>query len=299
MPNQPPQQLDIFADSQETALRNDVLLALAQRHAPAAQAAWQRLQQACPADEHLAPQAVLVAALAAALSAVETLPFTGHDALSAARARLQDETTPAAQRLFGPAAATWLAPLWRALARRAAALPYQAERGDDHAPPLWLAAGDWPAAQQAAEVIDAWRQRPAPLAWVTEACWRSRGLDAAWPLLAALAWQAPARVDAVARRVADPSFNRLRKAFDARFDGQHGALDLAWLPAWVLTDKPGLAGLLDVTPRALGSPPEQAMRLMCTLLRLERQGRRAELIDGRQALRNLHAALYAAYLASR
>ena len=41
------------------------------------------------------------------------------------------------------------------------------------------------------------------------------------------------------------------------------------------------------------------MRLMCTLLRLERQGRRAELIHGRQALRSLHAALYAAYLASR
>ena len=212
---------------------------------------------------------------------------------------MHGETTPAAQRLFGPAAATWLAPLWRALARRAAALPYQADRGDDPAAPRWLAAGDWPAAQLAAEAIDAWRQRPAPLAWVTEACWRSRGLDAAWPLLAALVWQSPARLDAVARRVADPSFNRLRKAFDARFDGQDDAHDLACLPAWALTEKPGLAALLDVTPRALGSPPEQAMRLMCTLLRLERQGRRAELIHGRQALRSLHAALYAAYLASR
>jgi hypothetical protein len=41
------------------------------------------------------------------------------------------------------------------------------------------------------------------------------------------------------------------------------------------------------------------MRLVLELLGLERQGRHAELVQRRRALRDLHAPLYAAYMSTR
>jgi hypothetical protein len=41
------------------------------------------------------------------------------------------------------------------------------------------------------------------------------------------------------------------------------------------------------------------MRLVVELLGLERQGRHAELMQRRRALRDLHGDLYAAYMATR
>ena len=74
------------------------------------------------------------------------------------------EIEPAARRLFGEAEAhAWLAPCWRARARRAAALPFCADASDHHAVASWLRAGlDWTAARNAVEHIEAWRRLPAP-----------------------------------------------------------------------------------------------------------------------------------------
>ena len=46
-------QLDIFADSRDVMLRNDVLDALQRRHAAAAGQAWQRLADEYPEDDTL------------------------------------------------------------------------------------------------------------------------------------------------------------------------------------------------------------------------------------------------------
>jgi hypothetical protein len=93
--------------------------------------------------------------------------------------------------------------------------------------------------------------------------------------------------------------HRLRRRFDATFDGQGEVTDLAWIPAWVLTDKPALAALLGQAQPGLQTAPERALRLVLDLLHLERQGRQRELIEQRRRLRDLHAPLYAAYMATR
>src|SRR5260221_3097675 len=105
-------QLDLFADSRDVMLRNDVLEALQRRHAADARQAWERLTDGYPADDTVPALAVLLTALEDA----STAPFVDHAALAAARRVLADEVAPAARRLFGEqAAGAWLVPCWRAL----------------------------------------------------------------------------------------------------------------------------------------------------------------------------------------
>lgn len=169
----------------------------------------------------------------------------------------------------------------------------------EHAAALWLRAGDWAAAADAVDRIESWRRIPASLAWMAEARHCIDGLDAAWPLLAELAWLAPKRFDRVSRALADPSLDRLRTHFDASFEGDGSVADLAWLPAWLLIDAPKLARVVGRSQPSLHESPELAMRLLLDLLELERQGRHPDLVARRRELRGLNASLYALYMATR
>ena len=289
-------QLDIFDHSHDTMLRNDVVLAIERHDASAARSAWRIFSHEFPGDETLAPLAVLVDAL----ERRAVTAFPDHDALHHARRALDEEIEPAALRMLGEkAAAAWLACWWQELAQRAAQLVYLPARSEDHAAPMWLRGGEWSAAMEAVARIASWRRIPAPLAWMAEARLRSNGLDAAFALLAELAWLSPARFDGLTQRIADPRLENLRKKFDASFEGDGDTADLAWFPAWVLTEKPGLAHLLGEAQRSLDTAPEQAMRLLLELLGLERQGRQHDMVARRKLLRDLHPSLYAAYLATR
>lgn len=289
-------QLDIFDHSRDVMLRNDLRDALLRRDAGAAAKAADALADEFADDPLPADARLLIAALA---------PGEAHDLADAAAAdaaidALEGAIAPAARRVLGAdEASRWLEPLWRTHANRAARLPYRADRPEAHAAALYLKAGDWAAAARAVEGIESWPRIPAPLQLMAEARWRAHGLDAAWGLLAELAWLAPQRLDAVARRIADPAFDRLRRRFDAAFEGDGADPDLAWFPAWVLCDTPALAPRLGLARPGLNRPPEQAMRLLLDLLHLERQGRQRDLVDRRQRLRALQPSLYAAYLASR
>jgi hypothetical protein len=302
MPAQPTPQLDLFEHSRDTMLRNDVLDALQRRDADAATLAWHALADFEPRHEALPALAGLIAALESARN--NTL-FTVHAEAALAREQLSRSVTPVAQSQFGAAvAAAWLAPLWRGLANRAAVLPFSAAQAEDHAAALWLNVGDATAAIEAVkavEGIESWRRIPAPLGWMALARYRSEGLDNIWQLLVELAWLAPQRFGQTARALADPLLKRLLRRFDEQFDLGDGQLadPLAWFPAWLLTEQPGLL------PRLLGartgqhSEPERGFGLVAELLGLERQGRHHELIAGRKRLRDVQPALYAAYMKTR
>jgi len=273
------QQLDIFEDSRDTMLRNDVAAALERYDAAGARSAWDTLAAEFPQDEALVHLSVLVDALEQRSSA----PLPHHEAVRHARGALSDAIEPAALRVFGGrAAAKWLAPLWRELAQRASHLAFRPEYSEDHAAALWLKARDWSAAHDAVERIESWRRIPATLAWMAEAQYRLQDLDGAWALLAELAWLSPDRFDQLTGRLDDPLLRRLRKAFDARFEGHGDVRDLAWFPAWVLTETPGLSRLLGRAQHSLHTEPEQAMRLLVEILGLERQGRHHDLVARRR-----------------
>ncbi len=289
-------QLDIFADSRDVMLRNEVLDALHRRRPGDAREAWQRLAGDFPDDSSLPGLATLIEVLEDGVAT----PFTGHATLAAACARLNDEVEPVARRLLGDVAGrAWMVPWWRVVAQRAAGVPFRTDVGDHHAAPVWLRAGDWDAARNAVERIVSWRRIPAPLAWMAEARYRADGLEPVWPLLTELAWLSPGRFAGLSQRLADASLDKLLRKFDANFEGSGQTADLAWFPAWVLTDKPAVAPLLREAQPSRQTAPERATRLLLQILSLERQGNQHELVERRKALRDLHAGLYAAYMRTR
>jgi hypothetical protein len=290
------QQLDIFADSRDVTLRNDVLERLQLCDAVLARAALAQLASEYPDDGALADLRVLIRML----ECTSSEPFADHDALAAAHRTLEAEVTPAVRRVLpGRAIQPWLAACWRSLAQRAEALAFCAADADRHAAPLWLRAGDWSAARQSVERIESWWRIPAPLAWMAEARYRSDGLDAAWPLLAELAWMAPARFDALLAILADASLDALRKRFDAEFVGRGEAEDYVWFPAWLVIVKPSLASLLSKARVQRHQAASRATVLLGEILRREREGDQHELVCLRQDLSRLNTGIFDAYMETR
>lgn len=289
-------QFDFFTDSENVVLRNDVILALEQHNAQAASQAWLVLTQRFPDADGRDSLRLLIDTLAARTP----LPFADHRALQQARQHLQGPVAAAATGHLGRVgAAAWLRVRWQELAARAAPLAYSADFKEDHAAALWVAAKDWQAAIDAVAGIASWRRIPVPLSWMLLARLQSQGLQSHWGLLAELAWLAPQRLAWVLQQSTEPILQTLVRKFEASFDGSGDADDLAWFPAWVLTERPALAQALTQAQASQHTPPEQAMRVMLELLGLEHQGRQRELIERRKTLRGLHSALYAAYLATR
>lgn len=289
-------QLDFFNDSHSVALRNDVILALLRVDLAPAEMARQVLGRHYPDDDCLEPLRQLIATLRDR----KPTPFQTHADLCAERLALQDTIAPAALHSLGQAeAAPWMRQRWGELAERAARLPFRAEHLDDQAAALWLRAGQWQAAADAVAQIESWRRIPAPLAWMLQARVQLQGLQANWGLLAELAWLAPQRLQAVVQQTPDAILQTLVAKFEANFEGAGHADDLAWLPAWVLTERPALAPALTQAQAGQHTAPEQAMRAMLALLGLERQGRQREVIEVRKTLRGLNGALYAAYMSTR
>ena len=302
-----PRQLDIFSDSRDVMMRNDLVDALGRRQTSAALGAWSALAAEFPCDTLLAPAQLLLDALADPVACAGPHAI-GAPSLAAARDHLRCRVEPAAVAALGLAAGrAWLTPLWRDLAQRSHAIEWHGTRPDDHAAPLWLAAGDWALAAQAAGSIASWRRIPAPLSWMAETRFRMGGVDAAWPLQAELAWLAPVRLDALLNSLGDALLNRLRQRFEqdfddavgSSFDPRPGHAGVAWFPAWVLATTPALARLLAMAQAGHATAPEHGMRLMVELLGLERQGRHHDLVARRKQLRDLCAPLYAAYMATR
>ncbi|WP_245932962.1 hypothetical protein [Caballeronia novacaledonica] len=290
------QQLDIFADSRDVVLRNDVVEQLQRRHAVDARASLTQLASEYPEDSVLPAMTVLVRELENGSS----LPLTDHAELAAVRRHLEEDVMPAVQRVM-PAqdAHAWSTPCWRSLAQRAASLVFCGTHTESHAAPLWLRAGGWAAATEAVNTIDSWWRIPSPLAWMTEARYRAGGLDAAWPLFAELAWLAPSRFAALVGALRDASLDALRQRFDADFSGTGEIEDYVWFSAWLLIVKPALAGRLAEARVQRDLPASRATALLGEILRREHEGDQHELIALRQELSRLHTGLFDAYMATR
>ncbi|WP_235210723.1 hypothetical protein [Caballeronia sordidicola] len=211
-------QLDIFADSRDVMLRNDVLNALQRYDAIETQQTLRRLSDEYPDDDSV-PQLTV---LAGALDLRSSTAFSNHQSAAEARSALVEKTTPAALRMWGEhAGSRWLLPLWRELAQRASLLPFRADSIDTHAAALWLKAGGWSDARDAVLTIESWRRIPAPLAWMAEASYRLDALEQTWPLLAELAWLAPDRCAGLVERMGDKPLDSLLRKFYASFEGAY------------------------------------------------------------------------------
>lgn len=287
-------QLDLFAHGRDAMLRNDAIAALRRRDAVTGREALAVLSAEFPRDGLLVPFEALLNTLAAPVER-----FSGHDGAADALRSMETVVVPAANTVFGPKEARdWLASLWRSLASSAAGLSYNLERPHTHAASMSLRGGDWPAAEAQVATIASWWRIPTTLAWMTEARFAQGGLDAAWCLLAELAWIDASRFSALARRLEAPALRRLLDQFDVAFESADES-DLAWFPAWALIAQPTLALVLRGTRVCGDTEPEHAARLVMEILTLERQGRHADLVKQRKRLRDLHAGLFSRYMSTR
>jgi hypothetical protein len=291
------QQLDIFADSRDVALRNDLAQALLDADVSGARRAAAALQSAFPGDAVRAPAALLIEHLQAAQGpgAAQRLEAT---AVLDARKRLDGPLAAAARAVLGDAASPWLAGRWRALAQQAAGIAWHPAQAEAHAAGLYLRARAWAPAADAVAGIASWRRIPQPLLWMAEARWRGAGADAAWPLLAEALWLAPARAADLVQALADPTLGRLAARFEECLEPAEGA-DWAWLPAFALVERPLLAGPLATAEPPADKAPAEAFKTVAALLRLERQGRHHEIVAQRVRLKALSAPLMRAYMATR
>lgn len=170
---------------------------------------------------------------------------------------------------------------------------------ESHAAPLRLLAGEWAAARDAVEAIDyGGASRPCTHG-ITEARYRTGGLDAAWPLLAELAWLAPARFAALLPIRGDASLDALRRRFATPIFRVPERSTNTWLPAWLLVVKPALAARLREARVQRDQAASRATALLGGILRWEHEGDQHELVGLRQHLSRLHAGLFDAYMATR
>ena len=295
-----PRQLDIFDDSRDVALRNDLARALLDGDPAAAQRIADTLRAEFGADPMLAPATALIEHLRWRQSMV-TSGRLGVAAVLDARHRLDNPVAAAAAAVLGAQEArTWLADQWCWLAGQAAGIGWHPAHAEAHAAALYLRGQAWSQAADAVTRIDSWRRIPLPLLWMTHARWRGNGADAAWPLLAEALWLTPARAAALLPALADTRLDGLVARFQERFDptAAPGA-DWAWLPAFALVDQPLLAGPLCAATPPTQTAPGNAFTVVMALVRLERQGQHHEIVAHRARLKALSTTLFAAYMVTR
>jgi hypothetical protein len=289
-----PTQLDIFEHSHDVMLRNEAIDALRMRDAGACARALAALAAEYGADPLLPSLCLLCGKLQ---SAIPT-PIAREAAIAILQ-ETEGAVVAAAHTVFGRAAQTWLSPLWSELAAAIADFPFDSGREALHVAPLLLRAERWVDAAARIERIASWRRQPAPLGFMIEARCRIAGFDTIWPLLAELAWMAPRRAHVLAPRLRLFELDRLVRGFEGEFEGEGGADDFAWFPAWALVADSRLAQGMRLAQGGANTRPERCARIVLGLLSLERQGSHAELIDGRRKLREASPALFARYMQDR
>jgi len=84
-----------------------------------------------------------------------------------------------------------------------------------------------------------------------------------------------------------------------QFEGEGETEDFAWFPAWALIAEPARANATRLAQHGADTSAERCAWLVLNLLLLERQGRHADIIDGRRKLRAVHPRLFELYMRSR
>ncbi|MBA4286162.1 MAG: hypothetical protein C0434_11590 [Xanthomonadaceae bacterium] len=278
-------QGDLFQDSAALFTLDALRAALARHDHAAIAALLSRLQREAPRE---------VPGYAALHAAID-----GDPAQTAAQRRLQIEQqlAPAAQRLLGPAARGYLAPLWIALAQR---LTRESPDADDlqlHPSHAWMAAGHW---RDAAASITAssrdWTRAPALITRLALIQARQHRLAESRRLRMRLCWQFPDAASAMFDRLGadDPDSALLRRW--PEFQRAEPALPVSRFPAWLLLADPRQRDWLppDQPPVTLASDDDQACyRALHRLLGAPDD------LDARRALKAAQPELLQAFLGLR
>ncbi|HXH83963.1 MAG TPA: hypothetical protein VNN07_13695 [Candidatus Tectomicrobia bacterium] len=292
-----PWQLDLFIDGRDALLVHEVVTSLARRARDRATTALERLR----AEQPLHPDVPALALLVAALDAPPRGPVT-HEALTASIDALEHDVAPAARRLLGQDAASFLRPAWEALAEAAEHLGFDAAHPHAHRSWLCQQYGDWAAVRAAVEAEPHW----ATTRWLRHRLGLARhhlgASEEAIRLWLPLCWTDPDLFAQCAPTLPSALLRDSWNAFESTLavdDAFGDAPDAAsWFPAWLLLRHRGLARLFrpDDIPEA--SAAARVFRHLLVLLPLESGKLSDDVIRERRALRELSPAFFRRYMAA-
>ena len=292
-------QFDLFIHSEDVLKRNAVVSALQAHDMPAMRLAIDRLRAAFAGDEALS----LFEQVFSAISRIEHVAPTSAGIAEAVQ-HIEATLRPLLGKLLGESGAKrWLEPFHARLAESVLLLPFSRRYAEAHAASLFLKADRLAPARAAVESVASWRQIPETLAMMTEIALRENKAEEFWPLLAELAWIAPALLKKLLqelRVVVPPVVQRYLREFDSEFcaesEAEQQVEEMAWFPAWLLVEHGELLPVLRLA-QANESPPARSTGLLVNLLLEERQGVRSP--ERRQQLRTLSPTLFRLYMARR
>lgn len=291
-------QLDLFLHSADVTLRNAVIAALCARDAEAMRMAMDRLLAEFPNDRNNEDFEHLYSELSA-LSQEAGSP----SAIAQRVERIETRLRPPLQKIIGTDAAQhWIEPVYGELARAASGQAFSRSLAQAHAGGLFLRANELAQARAAVLTIPSWRRIPEALAWMAEIALREDRPDEFWPLVAELAWIAPALLATLLaagdHRTASASVLRYYREFCSEAEADGESDEIVWFPAWLLTEHAELLPRLR-TAHPHDSRPARSAALLIDLLLGERRGLTPAVVDKRQQLRTLAPAIFARYMARR
>lgn len=295
-------QLDLFLDSREVTLANDVVAAFRTGDCGRVQDSLAALRAEAPARADLAAFGVLLAFLER--DRESDCASLDSDRLEQLVGVFDTDVAPASRALGGEAQG-FLNRIWRKLAAAAAHQPFDRARPQTHAAALYLRAqahaeAEAAAAAAASSFADGWRD-PVILRWRALARYRVGGLQAArWQILS-LAWFAADSFPELLRELAAPQLESDWRRFQAETE----VPDATWFPAWCLLTQPELAAALagEISPplrqAAAGIRGLLAFVVLTGILAIEPGGYSKALIEERARLQAIDAGFFAAYMRSR
>lgn len=280
-------QMDLFMDSQPMVLERDLIDALGAGRLEAAEAALQRLRT-LHTDRARTAELAELTAFRQALDSLDP-----RQALE----RLEAHLESLARRRLGERARDYLLPLWRCLAARLAALPFDPRRPRCHASHAALQGLAWGEALAAVERESDWRDQPALLERHALACCRLGRRDAALGDWFRLCWLFPAAAEPVlsAQDLPDPELRLVWRTFgDLDADLETTAFPGWWRLTRTGPADPAIAGMPDTLEAA------QTYQVIDELRRLSQPAAGADykrLLELRTRLRQRHPGLFELYMA--
>ncbi len=294
-PDTEAQQLDLFIDGRDAFLVHEVVTSLVGRDRGRAEIGLERLR-----DEHpFHPDLPALALLVASLNSPPPSPAT-HATVTAGIEAVHQALAPAAQRVLGADAATFLQPLWKALAATVASLPFDKAHPRAHLSWLCQQYGDWAAVRAAVE---------AEPDWTASACLRYRlglarhhlgELEAAIRLWLPLCWMDPLLFARRAPTLPSTVLCEGWEAFERAVSFDEWLADTTdptvWFPAWLLLRHRGLVHLFQADEVPDAGTAARAFRHLLSLVPLESQGLSDAVVRQRRALQQLSPDFFRYYL---
>ena len=276
-------QLDIFRDGRSVILSNALRTAVLSGDANDLEIAYRKLRD-FDASHHWLPHAETL------IDGLSNPPPSNVDESLSALARLEAEWAPAVLAILGEDGRGVLDRVWHAVGDALADCPFDPEQPDRHASYAYAKSADWKWVVRSVQGVRNYSAQPELLSRIAEAHWRQGRWDKAACAWFELCWSAPDRFGHLMNggEIPDPllqgGWNRARD--------QDIEIRPPWFPAWMLIDRPQIAGLIPA-PDASADP--QAAFVALRALTIDD----GENMDRRKELQRLHPGLLACFLARR